>query len=414
MLFIYLACLLMFVTPLMAQESSWEADPELVKDLQENRPEYLWDESEVSSYNLPDPLIASDGSKIENPDEWAGKRNEILDLLRSEMYGYRPGLPEALYFDPVVENPAALDGAATLKRLAVRSEYEGRTHRFELILFLPNNSPDPVPVFLLINNRGPENTDPSRQEKSGFWPVEEVIERGYGIAAIQNSHLAPDDPERYHEGVIRLFEGEAAAGQRSPDAWMALAAWGWGASRAMDYFESDPDVDESRIALLGHSRGGKASLWAGAEDERFSLVISNESGAGGAALSKRQLGETVEAVNRFTHWFTENFKTYNGREPELPFDQHMLISLIAPRAVYVASADEDLWADPRGEFLSLVHAAPVYALWNHSTIDADDMPPLNHPMINSNRGYHIRAGGHNLTPQDWGYFMDFADQLWRD
>jgi hypothetical protein len=413
MVYIYIVCLFMFVTPLMAQQSGWEADPEVVKELKENRPGYIWDESEVPDYELPDPLVTPDGSEIETPEEWMERRSEILELFRSEMYGRRPGRPEALYFDPIEENPAALDGAATLKRLAVRSEYEGRTHRFELILFLPNSRNSPAPVFLLMNNRGGENTDPTRQQKSGFWPVEEVIERGYGIAAIQNDHLAPDDPDRYHEGVIRLFEGETAAGRRPDDAWMALAAWGWGASRAMDYFETDENVNENKVALLGHSRGGKAALWAGSEDERFSLIIPNESGSGGAALSRRAFGETVEAVNRFTHWFTGNFEKYNGREHELPFDQHMLISLIAPRAVYVASASEDLWADPRGEFLSLTHASPVYALWDYPAIHPDDMPPLDRPLIVAPRGYHVRPGGHNLTPLDWGYFMDFADQYWK-
>src|SRR5699024_6426880 len=237
------------------------------------------------------------------------------------------------------------------------SQHKGRSHEFELILFLPNDIQEPVPVFLLMNNRDPENTDPTREGKSGFWPAEEVIDRGYGIAAIQNDELAPDDEEHYHEEIIRLFEGEQAALDRDPDAWMSLAAWGWGASRVMDYFETTERVDTSKVALLGHSRGGKASLWAGAEDERFSLVISNNSGSGGAALSRRAFGETLRAVNRFNHWFTANYDAFEDREETLPFDQHMLISLIAPRAVYVASADEDLWADPRGEFLSLVHAS---------------------------------------------------------
>ncbi len=392
--------------------SGWQADPEVVSEREQQRPEYLWQEADVPEYELPDPLQSEDGSVVRSPEEWTERRAEILELFRTHMYGRRPGAPEELSFSLAEEDESAMNGTATLRRIEIESTHQGRQHRFELILFLPNSATEPVPLFLLMNNRDSQNTDPTRQEQSGFWPVEEVIERGYGIAAIQNNELAPDDTEDYHEGVIRLFEGEAAAEERAPDAWGALAAWGWGASRAMDYFETDSRVDASRIGVLGHSRGGKASLWAGAEDERFSLVISNESGSGGAALSRREYGETIRAVNRFTHWFTGNFESFNDREDELPFDQHMLIALIAPRAVYVASANEDLWADPRGEFLSLAHASPVYALWGYEPIVPGDMPALDQSLISGPRGYHVRTGGHNLTPEDWHHFMDFADHIW--
>ncbi len=404
-----LLSMIFFATSLFAQNSVWSANPDVVQTQQENRPDFIWDETYVPDYQLPDLLTTGDGNQIESAGQWPERRAEILEIFRDQMYGRRPGQPQNLSFNLIEENPDAMSGEATLRRIAIESEHEGRTHEFELTLFLPNNAVGASPLFLLMNNRGLNNTDPTRREKSGFWPAEEVVDRGYAIGAIQNNDLAPDDQEEFINGVIRLFEGNVSIEDRAPDAWMALAAWGWGASRAMDYFEKDPDIDQEKIALLGHSRGGKASLWAGAEDERFSIVISNESGAGGAALSRRQFGETVEAVNRFTHWFTENFKAYNDREPDLPIDQHMLISLIAPRAVYVASADEDLWADPRGEFLALSHASPAYALWNHSEIAPDEMPGLNQPLIAGPRGYHVRTGGHNLTPQDWGYFMDFAD-----
>ena len=167
--------------------------------------------------------------------------------------------------------------------------------------------------------------------QSGFWPAERILQRGYGIAALHNAELAPDDKDTYRDGVIRLFEGDGDRA-RPRNACRALGAWAWGASRAMDYFASDSRVDPRRVAVVGHSRGGKAALRAGAQDERFALVVSNESGEGGAALSRRNFGETVARITEsFPHWFAEAYKDYAGRERDLPVDQHMLLALIAPR-----------------------------------------------------------------------------------
>lgn len=407
-----LVFILLTSTTLAAQETGWEANSDIIEASEENRPDFIWRESEVPEYELPDLLKARDGSTVSSPEEWSSRRCEILELFRTHMFGNRPAAPDRLSFHLVEKEDEALENRASMRRISITSTVEDRDHQFELILFLPAEAKKPVPVFLLMNNRDSRNTDPHRGEISEFWPVEEVIRRGYGIAAIQNNELAPDDTDHYHEGVIRLFEGSAAEEERPPDAWGALAAWGWGASRVMDYFETNPDVDESRIALLGHSRGGKASLWAGAEDERFALVISNQSGAGGAALSRRRYGETVEAVNRFEHWFNDHFNAFNDREDELPFDQHMLISLLAPRPVYIGSADADLWADPRGEFLSLVHASGAYELWNYLPVDPEQMPALNTSVNFGHRGYHVRSGSHDLNMTDWHHYMDFADALW--
>lgn len=397
-----------------AQDTAWRADAKVVERLERERPGFVWDEARCPAYELPDPLKGEDGSVVRTAEEWAGRRAEFLELFRSQMYGRRPGKPERLEFEVVHEDAAAMGGVAMLRRVAIVSRQAGREHRFEVTLFLPNAVDSrSVPIFLLLNNRGPENTDPTRKEKSGFWPAEEVIRRGYGIAAIQNNELAPDDKERFREGVIRLFEGDETTESRPADACGALAAWGWGASRALDYFETEPRIDAKKVAVIGHSRGGKAALWAGAEDERFAVAISNDSGCGGAALNRRPIGETVAAINKsFPHWFCGNFKRYDDREGELPFDQHMLVALVAPRAVCVGSADEDLWADPRGEFLSVAEASPVYALFGQAAIGMDAMPPLDRPLVSGSRGYHVRTGGHNLTPQDWGYYMDFADGLW--
>ena len=277
-----------------AQPAGWKANPDIVRAATQQQPKFNFDEAAVAPYTLPDLLITPNGV-VRTPDEWRARRAQILELFRENVYGKSPGPPERLRFEVVEENPKAMAGAATLKRISIVSTQSGREHRFGLIVFLPNARTGRVPVFLLINNRSPNDTDPTRVLQSDFWPAERLIERGYGIAALHNAELAPDDKDRYRDGVIRLFEGDGA-GPRPRDAWGALGAWAWGASRAMDYFESDPTIDPRRIAVVGHSRGGKAALWAGAQDERFALVVSNESGEGGAALSRRNFGETVARI----------------------------------------------------------------------------------------------------------------------
>lgn len=401
----YLAVVLVFAA------EPWQADPDLVTALSQRRPGINYHENKVPQYELPQLLRAADGQRVTDKEGWESKRRpEIFRFLESQMFGKSPEKAEAVEFELENSDPKAMDGAATLKQVAITIKNNGKSLTFHLTVFVPNQAEKPVPAFLLICNRDPSNIDPTRKEKSGFWPAEEIVARGYAAAAFHNAEIDPDNFDEFRDGVHALFRSENEG--HAPDSWATLAAWGWGASRCLDYFEKDPDIDAKRVAVVGHSRGGKTALWCGARDTRFALVISNDSGCGGAALSRRQYGETLAVINKaFPHWFCGNFKLYSNNEDKLPFDQHMLIALIAPRAVYVASATEDLWADPRGEYLSLAHASPAYELYGLPGLPADPMPAPDMPASAGHMAYHIRSGSHNLTPYDWQQYMNFADNV---
>ena len=398
-----------------------------------------YNESKVPPYALPDPLIMADGTRVKDAETWRTRRRpEIFRLFESNVYGRSPGRPPGLAFELSSIDRNALAGAAVRKEITV-TFVSGKPAKMNLLLYLPRSSKGPAPVFMGLNfggnhtvhadsgihlgkvwtRQGPgqpylEQLADEQRRGSGAsqWQVEKILARGYGLATVYYGDIDPDFDDGFQNGVHPLFYKPGQT-RPAPDEWGSLAAWAWGLSRALDYLETDRDVDAKRVALVGHSRLGKAALWAGAADERFSIVVSNDSGEGGAALARRPFGETTRRINTaFPHWFCDNFKKFNDREAELPVDQHMLIALIAPRPVYVASAQEDLWADPRGEFLSAREAGAVYRLFGKKGLDIGELPPIHTPIMNT-VGYHIRAGRHDVTDYDWSCYLDFAGRHWK-
>jgi hypothetical protein len=371
-----------------------------------------YDEAKAGTFTLPELLVTQDGRKVTTIEQWEQiRRPEILKLFEDNVYGQVPKDFDNISFEITNEDKKAMDGKATLKQVAITVFRNQKSVTINLIIFIPNRVKHPVPVFLVLNHRGIKTMDITRQNKDDFWPSEEVIEAGYAIAGFDVKDIAPDDKEKFSEGVLGRLYPE----QRAMDNGMrALGAWSWGASRCIDYFETNRAIDAWKVITVGHSRGGKAALWCGAQDQRVAITISNESGNSGAALSRRNYGETVALiVKNFPYWFCPNYRKYAGNEDKLPIDQHELLALIAPRAVYVAAADSDLWADPKGQYLALQESQPVYRLYGFKTGLPKEMPVVDKQVIRPCMGFHIREGKHDMTLFDWQQFIRFADSYFK-
>jgi hypothetical protein len=400
-----------------------------------NAEEFNYSEENVPPYQLPNPLQTTTGLPVTTADQWNKiRRPELLSLIEQEMFGKSPARPK-LHYAITEKFTPALNGKAIRQQVTLYFSHDKNGPFVDVLLYLPVDTTHAAPVIFGLNFMGNQSvaSDPSiklcrswmdnktkdpnpelhhaKESSRGVdadkWQIDYAISRGYGVVTAYYGDIDPDFDDQWKNGVHALYPDIEK--NRDAHTWGSLAAWAWGMSYVMDYLTQEEKVDSTRVALQGFSRLGKAALWAGASDKRFALVISQNSGAGGAALNRRIFGETVGRLNAsFPHWFCKQFRDYSLNEKAMPFDSHELLALIAPRPLLITSATEDRWSDPRGEFLAGKAASPVYQLLGTKGLESDQQPdPAT--LIKSRIGYFLRSGPHSVTHEDWQAYCDFCD-----
>lgn len=394
-----------------------------------------YDESKVPQYELPDPLLTIDGRTVDSAKMWTQvRRPEVLRLFEQHIFGRLPQIDVTLR-TRVHECTPVLEDRGVREQYTIYFTDDDSGPSVDVLVFRPSSDETLVPAVLGLNFAGNHTIDPdpairmptswvridrrignttnqaeevSRGRRVERWDVEQIVSRGYALVTAYYGDIDPDFHDEFQNGIHQLDTERGA--DRATDAGGSISAWAWGLSRILDTLEQHPHIDGQRVAVFGHSRLGKTSLWAGATDQRFAMVISNNSGCGGAALARRRFGETVARINRvFPHWFCLQHRSYNNDEDALPVDQHELAALIAPRPLYVASAEKDRWADPHGEMLSVYHAGPVYTLFGRAGLPSSNPAVVGEPQ-HHDVGYHIRSGKHDVTSYDWEQYLNFADR----
>lgn len=387
-----------------------------------------YDEAVVGTYTLPDPLVLADGKPVRDARTWHTRRRpEIVRLFETNQFGRSPVRPPGLNFHVFDKGTPAFERKAIRRQVTIHFSKLNNGPRMDLLIYLPADASKPVPLLLSLSfsanssvvddpgvkpgevwGRDHQKVPAPQGRNFGRLNVEPFLAQGIGVATVYYGDVEPD----FQGGIVNGVRGQyPKPGRRevAPDEWGAIAAWAWGLSRAMDYLETDKGVDAKRVAIVGASRLGKTVLWAGARDTRFAMVIASCSGEGGAALSRRNYGETVKhltAPSRYPYQFAANYQKYGDRVNQLPVDAHMLLALVAPRPLLLQTGDTDKWSDPKGEFMAAVAAGPVYRLLGKKGLDTDQMPPAGQPILNT-LGYYMHAGGHGTIPSDWDQFLKF-------
>ncbi len=387
------------------------------------------------STELPNILRFENGKEVKKIKNWPDRRQEILDIMTNNMYGSSPKLkPADVSFNVFEEDTKALNGLATRKQIAITIRHEGKSATFDMLLYVPNHLKKSAPAIIGLNFSGNHSvindpqikltgafvesgknsdcvvnnqaTEACRGKNAGLWPIKEILTKGYAIATIYREEVASDRKETAFQTGIHAIYPEY---QNRPDNFATVAAWAWALSRGMDYLETDPSINTKKVTVFGFSRLGKAALWAGATDQRFAAVISNESGAGGGKQFRRHIGEDINRLcTVFPHWFSESFQGYKNQDETLPFDQHFVLALIAPRPVYLGTAVEDKNSDPEGEFTTALEADGVYKFLGTTGFPGITFPALNQPQVGQ-IGFHVRPGGHSVKPYDWEQYLQFLN-----
>jgi hypothetical protein len=388
-----------------------------------------YDEAKVGTYTLPDPLVLANGKPVRDEKNWNKlRRPEIVRLFEENQYGRSPGRPPGMSFDVFDKGTPAFDGKAIRRQVTIYLSADKGGPKINLLVYLPAAAQKPVPLLLNISFSANSTVVDDPGVKPGeVWDLKThkrvpgaqgkvfgrvnvplLIDAGFGVATFYYGDVEPDDPEGLPYGIRALYL-KPGQSKPAPEEWGTIAAWAWGMSRAMDYLETDKGVDAKRVAITGISRLGKTVMWAGAHDTRFAMVIESCSGEGGAALSRRDYGETIAHLvepTRYPYQFAANYSKYAGFPDTAPFDANMLITLIAPRPLLLQTGSTDFWSDPKGEFLAGVAAGPVYQLFGKDGLDTDQWPPAKTPILHT-IGYYMHDGGHGMMPSDWNIYLEF-------
>lgn len=402
-------------------------------------PGFNYKEVNVPPYVLLRPLQFADGGVVKNTAEWSSRRVELLHAFQVNVFGRTPEAARhlPLRYRVLEHDASALDGLAVRRQVIIPLTSDGEHGpAMHLLLYLPAHSTAPSPVILGLNFdgnaavaddpgiiatpiwlKGAERGDPPQlvpfaKERRGSsapeWQVEMLLRHGYGLATVYYGDIGPDSKNAFQLSIQSYYLDKGQTALRPGD-WGSLAAWAWGLSRALDYLQTDPQIDAKEIAVTGHSRLGKAADWAAAQDERFAALLSTESGKGGQSLYHREFGEDIAHLEHsFPYWFCQNFAQWVDRDREIPVDGNLLLALIAPRPLYVASAAQDLFSDPRGEFLATQNVGQVYELFGKHGLNVTRMPEVDQPVMHD-VAYHIRSGVHDVTAFDWAQYLTFLD-----